>query len=67
MQEGFLSDEGESGNLQGDLLFEYLEHDPPYGREPLTDKASSVLLLYHLEKEKSDVLFPSTILHMYLK
>jgi hypothetical protein len=22
------------------LVYEYLERDPPYGREPLTDKAS---------------------------
>lgn len=38
LQEGFSSDEGESGNSQGCLLFEYLERDPPFGREPLADK-----------------------------
>ncbi|GAB4828868.1 hypothetical protein Ancab_018528 [Ancistrocladus abbreviatus] len=37
-QGGFSSDEGESGNSQSYLLFEYLEHDPPYSREPLADK-----------------------------
>lgn len=42
MQEGFSSDEGESGTPQGSLLFEYLEHDPPYGREPLADKISDL-------------------------
>ena len=26
-------------------IFEYLETDPPFGREPLTDKAS---LLFHM-------------------
>ncbi|GAB4840324.1 hypothetical protein Ancab_021091 [Ancistrocladus abbreviatus] len=36
-QGGFSSDEGESGNSPS-LLFEYLEHDPPYSREPLADK-----------------------------
>lgn len=39
LQEGFSSDDGEAGNSQG-LLFEYLERDAPYGREPLADKAS---------------------------
>ena len=37
-QDGFSSDDGESGNSQGYLLFEYLERDPPYSREPLADK-----------------------------
>ncbi|RYQ93633.1 hypothetical protein Ahy_B09g099891 [Arachis hypogaea] len=36
--DGFSSDEGESVNSQGYLLFEYLERDPPYSREPLSDK-----------------------------
>ncbi|RDX66520.1 hypothetical protein CR513_54703, partial [Mucuna pruriens] len=33
VQEGFSSDDSETGNPQ-DLLFEYLEQDPPYSREP---------------------------------
>lgn len=37
-QDCFSSDDGESVNSQGYLLFEYLERDPPYGREPLADK-----------------------------
>ncbi|XP_020228413.2 uncharacterized protein LOC109809489 [Cajanus cajan] len=37
MQEGFSSDDSETGNPQ-DLLFEYFDHTPPYSREPLTDK-----------------------------
>lgn len=37
-QEGFSSDEGESGSSHGCLLFEYLERDPPYCREPLANK-----------------------------
>ncbi|KAJ1380783.1 hypothetical protein SESBI_45750 [Sesbania bispinosa] len=37
-QDGFSSDDGESVNSQGYLLFEYLERDPPYSREPLADK-----------------------------
>lgn len=38
LQEGSSSDDGESGNSRGFLLFEYLERDPPYSREPLADK-----------------------------
>lgn len=38
-QEGFSSDEGESGSSQG-CLFEYLERAPPYSREPLANKVS---------------------------
>lgn len=41
-QEGFSSDEGESGSSQGALLFEYFAHDQPYGREPLADKISAL-------------------------
>lgn len=37
-QEGFSSDDGDSGNSQGHLLFEFLEQDSPYIREPLADK-----------------------------
>lgn len=37
-QDGFSSDDGESVNSQGYLIFEYLERDPPYSREPLADK-----------------------------
>lgn len=40
LQEGFSSDDGEAQNSQGVLLFEYLERDPPFSREPLADKAS---------------------------
>lgn len=44
LQEGFSSDEGESGNTQGCLMFEYLEREQPYGRVPLADKASHFFL-----------------------
>lgn len=40
LQEGFSSDEGDARNSQGVVLFEYLERDPPYSREPLADKVS---------------------------
>ncbi|KAJ9163320.1 hypothetical protein P3X46_022999 [Hevea brasiliensis] len=45
-QEDFSSDEGESMNSQGCLLFEYLEKDPPYSREPLADKISDLALRF---------------------
>ncbi|KAJ8444954.1 hypothetical protein Cgig2_029148 [Carnegiea gigantea] len=37
---GSSSSEGESSSFPGVLVFEYLEHDAPYSREPLADKAS---------------------------
>lgn len=43
MQEGFSSDDSDTGNCQGCLLFQYMERDPPNRREPLADKASSLL------------------------
>lgn len=45
-QEGFSSDEGESGSSQGCLLFEYFARDQPYCREPLADK---VIFSFHPE------------------
>ncbi|KAK7280436.1 hypothetical protein RJT34_25500 [Clitoria ternatea] len=41
-QDGFSSDDGESVNSQGYLIFEYLERDPPYSREPLADKITDL-------------------------
>lgn len=41
LQEEFSSDEGESGKAQDFLLFEYLERDPPFGREPLANKVGT--------------------------
>lgn len=45
-QEGFSSDESESGSPQGSLLFEYFERDQPYGREPLANKISQLALRF---------------------
>ncbi|PON64493.1 hypothetical protein PanWU01x14_123700 [Parasponia andersonii] len=42
LQDDFLSDDGESVISQACLIFEYLERDPPYGREPLADKISDL-------------------------
>lgn len=39
-QESSSSDDPEAENSQGLLLFEFLERDLPYSREPLADKAS---------------------------
>ncbi|WOL16906.1 hypothetical protein Cni_G25694 [Canna indica] len=38
LEEGSSSDDGDSGNSEGCLLFEYLEEEIPYLREPLADK-----------------------------
>ncbi|KAI4350953.1 hypothetical protein L6164_005355 [Bauhinia variegata] len=45
MQEGFSSDDSETGNSQ-DLLFDYFEQDNPYSREPLADKIIDLARLY---------------------
>ncbi|KAL5541903.1 hypothetical protein UlMin_009613 [Ulmus minor] len=37
---GSSSDESESSNPPGRRIFEYMEQDPPYSREPLADKIS---------------------------
>lgn len=37
-QEVSLIDDGEFGHSNAHLLFEFLEHDPPFIREPLSDK-----------------------------
>ncbi|CAN6468566.1 unnamed protein product [Victoria cruziana] len=38
-QEGFSSDDGDSSNNSCDcLIFEFFEQNPPYNRQPLTDK-----------------------------
>lgn len=60
-QEGFSSDEGESGSSQGALLFEYLAHDQPYGREPLADKISDLAQRFpELKTMRSCDLLPSS-------
>ncbi|KAH6802086.1 hypothetical protein C2S51_033532 [Perilla frutescens var. frutescens] len=60
-QEGFSSDEGESGSSEGCLLFEYLEHNPPYSREPLANKISDLALdVPELKTLRSCDLLPSS-------
>ncbi|XP_062117033.1 uncharacterized protein LOC133830933 [Humulus lupulus] len=46
LQEGFSSDDGEAQNSHGVLLFEYLERDTPFSREPLADKISVLASRY---------------------
>jgi len=36
---GSPSEETESSNPPGQLIFQYFEHETPYNREPLADKA----------------------------
>ncbi|KAL3510719.1 hypothetical protein ACH5RR_030120 [Cinchona calisaya] len=60
-QEGSSSDESEPGSTQGCLLFEYLERDQPYGREPLADKVSQLALRFpELKTLRSCDLLPSS-------
>lgn len=46
VQEGFSSDDSETGNSRDFLLFEFFEQDTPYNREPLADKASYYIYYY---------------------
>ena len=43
---GSSSDETESCNPPGQLIFEYFEHETPYNREPLANKARCVILCW---------------------
>ncbi|XP_008792833.1 uncharacterized protein LOC103709317 [Phoenix dactylifera] len=61
LQEGFSSDDGEAGNSQGYLLFEYLEQDPPHSREPLADKVANLACCFpELRSLRSCDLLPAS-------
>ncbi|KAL5830578.1 hypothetical protein ACOSQ3_020046 [Xanthoceras sorbifolium] len=61
LQEDFSSDEGESSNTQGRLIFEYLERNAPYSREPLADKISDLAFRFpKLKTLRSCDLLPSS-------
>ncbi|KAL8112188.1 hypothetical protein AgCh_019761 [Apium graveolens] len=61
LREEFSSDEGESCKAQDFLLFEYLERDPPFGREPLANKISDLALRFpELKSLRSCDLRPSS-------
>ena len=40
LEGGFQRDDAEMHSPSSRPIFEYVETDPPFGREPLTDKAS---------------------------
>ncbi|XP_038726376.1 uncharacterized protein LOC120017275 [Tripterygium wilfordii] len=63
LQEGFSSDDGESGNSRGCLLFEFLEQDTPYSREPLANKIFDLACCFPGLKtlRSCDLLSPSWI------
>ncbi|XP_030455491.1 uncharacterized protein LOC115676669 [Syzygium oleosum] len=59
--EGFSSDDGDTGISRGCLLFEYMERDPPYSREPLADKVMDLARRFPaLETFRSCDLLPSS-------
>ncbi|XP_023550272.1 uncharacterized protein LOC111808496 [Cucurbita pepo subsp. pepo] len=61
LQEDCSSDEAESLNSQGQLLFEHLERDLPYSREPLADKVSDLAFRFpELKTLRSCDLLPSS-------
>lgn len=54
-------DEGESSNFPGLPVFEYLEHEQPYSRKPLTDKISNLESQFpELSSYRSCDLLPSS-------
>ncbi|XP_009129769.1 uncharacterized protein LOC103854581 isoform X2 [Brassica rapa] len=58
---GDQSGETETSNPQGRLLFEYLEYEPPFGREPLANKVSDLASRFpELMTYKSCDLSPSS-------
>ncbi|KAK1302953.1 hypothetical protein QJS10_CPB12g00482 [Acorus calamus] len=60
-QEGFSSDDGEVETSQGCLLFEFLERDLPYCREPLADKIADLACQFpELRTIRSCDLLPSS-------
>ncbi|XP_039136383.1 uncharacterized protein LOC120273747, partial [Dioscorea cayenensis subsp. rotundata] len=60
-QETFLSDDVEFCNLAERPIFEYFERDPPYAREPLADKISSLVSRFpDLKTYKSCDLLPDS-------
>ncbi|KAK9933894.1 hypothetical protein M0R45_021066 [Rubus argutus] len=58
---GSSSDESEICNPRGQLVFQYLEHDQPFGREPLADKIQVLASQFpELRTYKSCDLSPSS-------
>lgn len=58
---GSSSEESEICNPPGQLIFEYLEHDPPFSREPLADKIGILASRFpELRTYKSCDLLPSS-------
>ncbi|MFS8032821.1 hypothetical protein Hanom_Chr17g01562171 [Helianthus anomalus] len=61
LQEGFSSDDGDSVSSEGGLLFEYMERNQPWGREPLADKILDLARRFpELKSIKSCDLLPSS-------
>ncbi|KAJ1292837.1 hypothetical protein BS78_01G020600 [Paspalum vaginatum] len=58
---GIRSDDGEADAALSSPMFEYMEKDPPYGREPLSDKVSTLADKFPaLKTFKSCDLLPSS-------
>lgn len=58
---GSSSDENENCNPSGRLVFKYMEHDPPFSREPLADKIAVLASQFPaLRTYKSSDLSPSS-------
>ncbi|KAI3717528.1 hypothetical protein L1987_69210 [Smallanthus sonchifolius] len=61
LQEGFSSDDSDSVSTEGCLLFEYMERNQPWGREPLADKILDLACCFpELKSLRSCDLLPSS-------
>ncbi|XP_023759147.1 uncharacterized protein LOC111907573 isoform X2 [Lactuca sativa] len=61
LQEGFSSDDSDSATTQSSLLFQYMEQNQPWGREPLTDKILDLARCFpELKSLRSCDLLPSS-------
>ncbi|KAL4569370.1 hypothetical protein LXL04_025006 [Taraxacum kok-saghyz] len=61
LQEGFSSDDSDSASTRSSLLFEYMEQNQPWGREPLTDKILDLARCFpELKSLRSCDLLPSS-------
>jgi len=59
--QGFSSDDSESSNQESSPIFQYVEHDAPYGRQPLADMISVFSSKFpDLKTYKSCDLLPSS-------
>ena len=66
LEGGFQRDDAEMHSPSTRPIFEYLETDPPFGREPLTDKASLFFFICEMKVDYGYHIY-SCLLMLYFK